>query len=303
MQNYTAVLEFLDSHASEYYYIENHSFRSITTFGIGGIIPLCIFPKSTEGLVALLSFFNLCGYEYKVLGCASNILPPDEPYSKIVICTRQIKGAAFTGSVAIVKCGTTVNSLVNSMIRHGLCGIETLNGIPATVGGAVTMNASAFGTEISDCLDSILCYDADSNRIMTVKKKNLGFSYRKSALQVEHKTLLLAIFDFKRQDSELTKKAASEAVMKKTSTQPVSEKCAGSVFLRKEGYPSVSRLIDMSGLKGLCIGDAAVSEKHAGFIVNRGNATSCQVKTLIEILQKRILSQYGFTPECEIEFL
>lgn len=278
---------------------------TLTTFKIGGVVDLVAVPKSTDELIACADLANRHGVKYIVVGRGSNILFPDNGYRGLVIRTDGLRSIEFEcaadGSFLVrADCGVPLTSLALECAKKSLTGLEFAYGIPGALGGAIYMNAGAYGGEMSNIVAETLCYDAKEQRIVLLRGCEHKFEYRKSVFSVESQLICLT------STLRLTAGEPEEifSIMNANKTarkekQPLEYPSAGSIFKRHPGY-FIGKIIDEMGLKGFAIGGAQVSEKHAGFIVNTGNATANDVKALIGFLSNKIHEHYGFYPECEI---
>jgi len=277
---------------------ENYPLKSLTTFGIGGNARFFVAVNSKDKLQRLISALKFIEQKYFIIGNGSNILAHDDGYNGVVIklgFDEIIDNACFIYADAGVKIG----KLCNFAYERGLSGLEFAYGIPATVGGAVYMNAGAFGGAISDV---VVMVDAlVDSEIKTIEAKNLKFDYRKSVFQKKDWIVLGAYFYLKPCDKNQIRDRMTTNLEKRRTTQPQA-KSAGSVFKRDKNL-IVSRAIDELGLKGTRIGDAEISTKHAGFIINTGSATSRDVTRLISLIRKQIKSAHNVTLKTEIQIL
>ncbi len=230
---------------------------------------------------------------------ASNIIFTDRGFDGAIITTKHIKGISHKGKILTAKCGEMLRPVTNYCIKNNLSGFENLSGIPATIGGAIYMNAGAYGSEIKDIIASVKVLDKDGN-CYTINKKDMNLSYRHSNFMNDELIILEATFILNDGDiNELNDivKANDRLRMEK---QPVSEKSVGSTFKRpkEEGF-FASKLVDDAGLKGFSVGDAEVSTKHAGFIINKGNATFDELNQLIMKVQEIVYEKNNIKLELE----
>lgn len=270
-----------------------------TTFRIGGPADYYLEPKDRDDLLKLIKYLKEINYPYIIIGNGSNILISDDG----------IRGAAINLEFGFTKievmknkvfaeAGIRLSKLVDVCIEHSLVGIENLAGIPGTLGGAVLMNAGAYGGEISDYIKEVEVLDG--TEIKFLKKEECGFSYRKSNL--EGKIILSAEFELPFGDKTKAKERRKELLLKRNQSQPVELPNAGSIFKNPPG-DYAARLIEQAGLKGLTIGGAKVSEKHANFIVNFNNASANDVLELMKIIQQTVFQKFGIMLEPEIKMI
>lgn len=291
--------DFLKKHDVEY--IESFDMSRISYIGIGGIASLAVKPNDTDELVEIISFLNKNGIAYKVAGEMSNILPSDECYDGALVLTRKINKYNVAENVLTVDCGAKLSKILREISELDLGGMEELYGIPGSVGGMVYGNAGAYGKSMSDFLISASVYFPQEKKIIFMTNEEMKFSYRNSAIKNTEGVLLSARFSLIELPKDEIKKKLRDIIDMRKSTQPYGEKSLGSIFMRCPQIPT-SLMIDRLGLKGLRVGGAEISKKHAGFIVNVGNATSNDVKTLISVIKEKIHTSYGIIPKEEIEF-
>ncbi len=271
-----------------------------TSFRIGGAAEIMVFPRSSEELSAVLKAAKVCGVKPWIMGAGTNILAPDEGIRGLVICLKE----TFMGlsliqpNVVEAMAGMTLAQTAMFAARNNLSGMECLHGIPGTVGGGVYMNAGAYGGEIKDVAVRTEFMDL-SGETKWFEGEMQGFGYRKSAFQALEGVIVRTQFALKEGvESEIRAKIC-ELNEKRRASQPLDKPSAGSTFKRPEGYYA-GTLIDQAGLKGLTVGGAQVSEKHAGFVVNTGNATAADVLSLIAQVQERVLAHSGVRLEPEV---
>jgi len=274
---------------------QNVSLKKYNTFRIGGTAKFFAEPKSIAEIRALLMFCEKGNEKFFILGNGSNVLFDDSGYEGLVIKI----GKSFTA-------GKSLHDVIQTAADNGLGGIEKLDGIPGTVGGAIFMNAGAHGQQISDCIksvSSVTTYGA----IVTRTNEECKFSYRNSVFKMQDEIIISAEFDFFPMPKEVIKKNRKEVLAWRKEKQPLKYPNAGSVFKNPTGNLtltdsrlSAGYLIDSCGLKGCRVGGAQVSELHANFIVNRGNATAGDVKALMEKIVQEVKKKHGIVLEPEI---
>lgn len=286
-----------------------------TGFRAGGYARLALFPQTVDALVDTL---GICD-KYKkcvptvILGGGSNTLFCDGEFDGIVIITTQLKEYVFSDDGAqvtvLADCGVPISVLSKKAsdytIREGiaLSGLEFAYGIPGTVGGAVAMNAGAYGGEMKDVVISSVCYDRSSGEIVTLDAAEHNFAYRKSAFS-ENKNLVVlqTKLCLTYSDQAQIKAKMQENLKSRKDKQPLEYPSCGSTFLRPEGR-FVGKMTEDSGLKGYSVGGAQLSEKHGGFVINRGNATANDILAVIEHIKEVILKNYDVRLECEIKII
>lgn len=285
----------------------NEPMSRYTTFRVGGPVALMAFPKGEEVHRVVETAF-LCNVRPFFLGNGSNLLVSDAGYDGFVIklSGRYTEGEVYANEL-MVGGAMLLSQVANLALQHGLTGLEWAAGIPGTVGGAVTMNAGAYGGEMSQALHQVhvLGYDG---RFEVVSNKECEFSYRHSAFSHGQRLILEGVFLLEPGDPAAIKARMAELAEKRRTKQPLEYPSAGSTFKRPAPLPDgtpvyAAALIDRCGCKGLTVGGAQVSEKHAGFIINKGGATCADILALIEEVKKRVFDQTGILLELEVKTL
>ena len=238
---------------------------------------------------------------YKVVGNATNILFPDTDFTDVLILTKNINEYRVEQDFLHASCGTNLSAAIREISRAGFGGLDELFGIPGSVGGMIFGNAGAYGKSMSDVIASARVYAPFRDEIKTVSAEQMKFSYRSSILKHSGEIALSAALRLSSETEERIRSALTAVLEKRHAAQPVG-RSLGSIFKRRDGTP-VSAIIDKLGMKGMRVGGAEISKKHAGFIVNVGGATARDVRELISIIKDRIRHEYGFVPEEEIEIL
>jgi len=268
-----------------------------TSFRLGGSADIMVLPKSQEEILSVLQLFDR--EEIFVMGRGTNLLVTSKGIRGVVMkIADNFSGIEYDGVKAIVKSGTSLSSLVRQSSERCLGGIEFLGGIPGALGGAVTMNAGAYGGEICDFIEEVVL--GCSAGIVTLSADEMDFSYRSSIISRMPFVVLEAKLRLENCDAEESRCKVSELNTKRREKQPLEYPSAGSAFKRPEGGYA-GELIEKAGLKGLSIGGAQVSEKHAGFIINKGGATPEEILDLITEVQKRVRAHSGILLEPEIK--
>ncbi len=275
-----------------------------TSFRIGGPAKRMAFPRDAGELGMLVSLGQDCGARPLVIGNGTNLLVSDEGLDRLVIETSGVnllKRGPKPGMVT-AGCGVSLARLADFACKERLSGLEFAHGIPGTVGGAVCMNAGAYGGEMKQVLQSAsVLFSGFELRFLEVESLKLG--YRRSLLtECPDTVVVTADFLLTPGDPEKIRETMQELMQRRKTTQPLDLPSAGSTFKRPEGH-FAGTLIDQCGLKGLTAGGAQVSEKHAGFIVNRGGATCADVQELIRLVQERVFAQTGVRLEPEVRFV
>ena len=274
-----------------------------STFRIGGAADIALSPKSADELCQTLAFLRANEIPTLVIGKGSNILFADEGYRGAVVFTEKCRQIKIADDTVFADAGIPLATLANAARDEELTGLEFAFGIPGTLGGAIYMNAGAYGGSMSDVCISSEYYDLKTGAIKGLFEDAQGFDYRKSIYQSHPEWVILgATLKLKKGNRKNISETMRAYLDKRRATQPLDLPNAGSIFKRPDGY-FAGKLIEDCGLKGLTVGGAQVSEKHAGFIVNIGGATCEDVKRLIEQIQTTVLQQTGVELECEIRFL
>ena len=293
-------------------YRENEPLAAHCTFKIGGPADVFARPETEEQLCRTIALCRECGVKYYLLGNGSNILFEDAGYRGVVIDTTALKmgigilenvchpGAA-PGEVydaVAAGAGLKLSALCAAALENGLTGLEFAYGIPGTVGGAVYMNAGAYGGEMKDVLDKVT-YLTQDGQIVTEEAAKLDLAYRHSIFEENGGCILSAQFHLKRGDPEAIRARMNELMAKRVEKQPLDKPSAGSTFKRPAGAFAAA-LIDQCGLRGYRHGGAAVSEKHCGFVVNMGGATCADVLALCDEVRAIVKEKTGYELEKEI---
>ena len=280
-------------------YSTNEVLAPHSTFGIGGQCDFFVKPITEGALISLLSFLKKHRIPYFIMGNGSNLLFDDDGFRGCIISTKELKEMHLEQNEIEVACGYSLIALSSFAQKNGLSGLEFACSIPATVGGAIYMNAGAYGGQMQDVITTVRYLNENGN-IATAYDH--GFSYRHSIYQAKELTVLSCKIRLKSDASDQILARMLENKEKRKTTQPIAEKSAGSVFRREEGIIP-AKLIDEAGLKGFSIGGASVSTKHAGFIINHNNATSKDVLTLIDQIKTIVWERYGVKLVSEIRYL
>lgn len=278
---------------------EGEPLSAYTTFRIGGPAELILFPQDEETLQKLLVFCKGTDTLPFLLGKGSNLLIADSGLEGVTICTERMqKHELLSPDEVFCEAGLSLSKLCLFAQANGLSGLEFAYGIPGSVGGAVFMNAGAYGGEMCDVLSTVTSVDMDGRlHVHTVDDLQLG--YRTSVFHENGETILSAVVRLTPGDADEIRAKMDDILQRRKDKQPLNLPSAGSAFKRPEGYYA-GALIEQCGLKGYSIGGAQVSEKHAGFIVNRGGASASDVLRLIEYIQQTVLRETGVSLEPEI---
>ena len=279
----------------------NESLKKHTTYGIGGPADLMIFPKSKQDLIKVIEIINENKIQLTILGSGSNVLVSDNGIRGAVISLKNsLKKIEVDNNILYAECGTMLGKIVKHAVKNNLIGLENLNGVPGTLGGALIMNAGAWGGEISENLIHVEVINSKSE-IQKIQKKDLNFSYRQSSFNKDD-ILLSAKFNLKKADKNIIKENFIEAQSGRKKSQPLNKRSAGSLFKNPKNN-SAGKLLDEAGLKGFSIGDAKISEKHANFFINDGDATSKDMIMLIKKAHKEVKDKFNVNLSLEVKLM
>ena len=281
----------------------NEPMKLHTTFRIGGSADFFVKPESEDEIKALIECAGKYNTAYYILGGGSNLLVNDEGYRGLIIQLGDEFGGIemYDETTVIAKAGARLSKVGNFAASKGPAGFEFASGIPGTVGGAVVMNAGAYGGEIKNIIVSASVLTSD-NRIQMLSVDELELGYRTSIIQRKGWTVLSAKFKLEHGDEERIREYIKELAIRRREKQPLEYPSAGSTFKRPEGY-FAGKLIEDAGLKGFSIGGARVSDKHAGFVINTGGATASDVIRLTDEIKKKIMEIYGIKLELEVKVI
>ncbi len=274
-----------------------------TSFKIGGNADIFVLPNSAEKCATAMSLCKHCNVPYTIIGKGSNLLVSDDGYRGAIICiTSSMSEIRLIGEDKIFcEAGASLASVCRFALENSLTGIEFAHGIPGNIGGAIAMNAGAYGGEMKD----IVCeceYADDLGELHKIADNQLDFSYRHSFFTGKPYCIVNTVLQLKKGDKEQIRSTMDELLLRRKEKQPLEYPSAGSTFKRPEGS-FASLLVDQCALKGFSIGDAQVSEKHAGFVINKGHATCNDVLALIEHIKKVVFEKTGFVLEPEIKLI
>lgn len=284
-------------------YEENADGKKLCSFRVGGEIRVAVRPRNAEQIRDVYGFLKKHQIKNALLGKGSNIIVDDRGYDGVVVLLNEMSNVEIKENVIDVGAGASMQALAVAAQKSGLSGLEFAHGIPGSVGGGIYMNAGAYGGEICLALESCTCFDKASGETVVLSNEECGFSYRRSVFQ-ENKNLVIlgGRFSLSKGDPSAIKARMEELKASRLSKQPLEYPSAGSTFKRPEGL-FAGKLIEDAGLKGYTIGGAQVSEKHAGFIINRGTASATDVKKLIEYVMLEVYAKFGVRLEREVEYL
>lgn len=273
-----------------------------TTFRIGGEADYFVMPRTKEEVKQTVAVCREEQAPYSIVGNGSNLLVSDAGYRGVVIqIFKEMSRAEAEGTRIRAQAGASLAKIAGIALEAGLCGFEFAAGIPGTLGGACVMNAGAYGGEMKDVLVNVTVLD-EEGRIITIDKENLELGYRTSVIAKKGYVVLEAELELQEGNREEIRALMDELKDKRTSKQPLEYPSAGSTFKRPEGY-FAGKLIQDAGLRGFRVGDAMVSEKHCGFVINAGEASAAEVDSLMKQVSERVQAQFGVTLEPEVKRL
>ncbi len=282
--------------------IENEALKNYTTYKVGGLPIAIVYPFDLGGLIKLLKFLKSKNIKYKILGNGSNVIFNDAPYNGVIIKLDNFNNLRIINNKIIVGAGYMLNKLAIRVSRLGLSGLEFAAGIPGTIGGAIFMNAGAYKTDMGYIVSSVKVLTPNLE-LKTMTNKELEFHYRTSFLQKHPGYIVIeATLTLVKGNQDEIMELINERKSRRLETQPLEYPSAGSVFRNPEG-DFAGRLIEEIGYKGKNIGGAKVSEKHANFIINTGNASGEDIKKLINEIKSRVKEKYNIELKVEQEFV
>jgi len=282
---------------------ENEPLSAHTSFRIGGPARWLAEPENAEQLICLLRALRADGIRYFIKGNGSNLLVSDAGYDGVVIeLGSRFAEVKVEGNLLTAQAGALLSKVANAALDHGLTGLEFAHGIPGSVGGGVFMNAGAYGGELKDVVSSVTYLDEEL-QVCTVSGADAGFVYRGSIFK-QHRgwVILSAEIELKPGDNEGIRETMRDLAARRRDKQPLEYPSAGSTFKRPEGF-FAAKLIEDCGLKGLQVGGAQVSEKHSGFVINKGGATCADVLALCAEVYDTVMARFGVALEREVELL
>lgn len=280
---------------------QNEDMGKHTTFKAGGKAKYFVTPDSIEMIKELILYLR-DNIPYYIMGNGSNLLVRDEGYDGVIIMLGQ-KFAEYTINDDMIKCksGAFVSKIAYEACEHGLTGLEFAAGIPGMIGGAVAMNAGAYGSEFKDIIENVTIMNKNG-RIITLSNKSLRFEYRNSIILDKQHIVLAASIRLKKGDKEEIRKKMEKFIAARKEKQPLEYPSAGSTFKRPAGHYA-GKLIMEAGLGGYGVGDACVSEKHCGFVINKGNAKATDIIRVIDDVKKVVKGKYGIELEPEVKII
>ena len=274
---------------------------SYVNFKVGGPADILLIPKSKEQVIKSVEVCKENRIPFYLIGNGSNILVRDGGFRGVVISLKEVNTIIVDGDKIEAECGAMLKAVSDKAMENSLTGFEFACGIPGTIGGAVFMNAGAYDGEIAHVIESAEIIDEECN-IVRLSNKDLDFGYRSSIVMKKGYTVLSAVFKLEKGQVKTIKELVDDLTNKRESKQPLEYPSAGSTFKRPTGY-FAGKLIQDAGLKGYSIGGAAVSEKHSGFVINKGNATAKDITDLIKYIQDEVKRQFGVELHPEVRII
>ena len=280
-------------------YIEEPMKKHIT-FRVGGPADYFVMPKSVEEIKAVVALCREENIPYYILGNGSNLLVGDKGFRGVVIqIYREMSAIEVDGEMIRVQAGALLSRVGSAALEAELQGFEFASGIPGTMGGAVVMNAGAYGGEIKDVIVDATVLTPEG-KVLVLKKEDLELGYRTSVIAKKDYIVLEANLQLKKGNKEEIRARMDELKVQRVTKQPLEYPSAGSTFKRPEGY-FAGKLIQDAGLRGFQVGGAQVSEKHCGFVINKGNATAADVAELINQVSEKVMEEFGVRLEPEVK--
>lgn len=283
--------------------LENESMAKHISFRVGGCADYYVNCTDRKELSSLLSFLTEEGVPHMLIGNGSNLLFRDSGYRGVIIRLEgEFQDCEVQGDTVIAGSGKLLSSVSSLAARSGLAGMEFASGIPGSIGGAIYMNAGAYGGEMKDIVTRVWLMSPDGKEETVRTGTEMEFAYRNSCLQRTGEIVTKVELKLQPEDAEAIQARIAELTEKRVQKQPVNFPSAGSTFKRPaEGYAAA--LIQESGLKGVSVGGAEVSEKHSGFIINKGGATATDVLQLMELVEKKVYEDSGIHLEPEVRII
>lgn len=280
----------------------NEPMSAHTTFRVGGPASFYASPRTAAEIVSLVKYCRTSQLPYYILGNGSNLLVSDQGYDGVIIqLSQNLNAVSIEGQTITAQAGALLSRIASEALKCSLTGLEFAAGIPGTLGGAVVMNAGAYGGQMKDVLVCATLMDQTGN-VRTLSVDELALGYRTSIIANQNDVVLEAVLQLREGNAQEIKAQMDMLAAQRRDKQPLEYGSAGSTFKRPEGY-FAGKLIQDAGLRGYRIGDAQVSEKHCGFIINRGHATAAEIYQLIREVQRIVLERHSVALEPEVKLL
>ena len=285
---------------SDFIFEESYPLSKLTSFRTGGNAAVLFF-ESSAAVEVIFPAISAAKFPYFILGNGTNVIAKDEGFDGVILSFIHLKEITVSENKITAQSGALVTALASTAQKAGLSGMETLYGIPGSVGGAVFMNAGAYGGECKDTLVSVT-YVTTRGEVVTKPKEELQMAYRSSIFEETGDAIVSATFSLQKKDPAAIRQSMEDYMSRRVAKQPLEYPSAGSTFKRCEGR-FTAQMIDEAGLKGCRIGGAMVSEKHAGFIINYDKAKSADIFALIDHVKNVILEKEGVSIQCEVRVI
>ncbi len=293
----------IDCPAQELTLLENEPMKNHTSFRIGGAADMFALPRTERAVDSVVRAAKAAGLPMTVLGNGSNVLAPDDGIRGVVLCLSDFSGVWTQESCIIAQSGALLSVLSRTALEHSLTGLEFAGGIPGSLGGALFMNAGAYDGQMANVVVSSRYYDRSTGLTGILTGPEHAFGYRTSIFKAHPEWIALsACLQLRDGDAQAIHEKMEDFAQRRREKQPLNFPSAGSTFKRPTGY-FAGKLIQDAGLMGYAVGGAQVSEKHAGFVINRGDATCADVRAVIEHVQREVLRQFGVKLEPEVRML
>lgn len=282
---------------------ENPDMSKYTSFRAGGRAAALVIADCESQLSAILQCLNENKTPHIILGNGSNTLFADEGYDGVVIkLGRDFEKITFDGTKVTCGCSLLLSAMAKGMMERELTGFEFASGIPGSFGGALFMNAGAYGGEMKDVVVSVKAMSSDGTEIKTFSGEEMGFGYRHSVLQDNNYIALEGVVQLEKGEKEAIRETMADLTHRRNTKQPMDYPSAGSTFKRPEGY-FAGKLIEDSGMKGISVGGAQVSTLHSGFVINKGGATATDIVQLIKLIQNTVYDKFGVRLQPEVRII
>lgn len=280
----------------------NEPMKNHTSFKAGGPARILVIPETVEEIKRITESAKSVNFPYMIIGNGSNLLVKDEGIDALVIkLSSSFSDISVSGDTITANSGAALSRIASTALLNSLTGFENLSGIPGTLGGAIYMNAGAYGSEMKDVLTEVT-YLNDNKEIITTTADTLSLSYRHSMFKDNNYVILSASIKLEKGNFNEIKALMDETAKKRRDKQPLEYPSAGSTFKRPEGH-FAGKLIEDAGLRGFSYNGARVSEKHCGFIVSDGTATASDILTLMDMVRKKVYEKFGVMLEPEVKII
>ena len=280
----------------------NESLKDHTTYKVGGTCKYFITPKDLEELINLIKYLRKNNMKYMILGNGSNTIFSSKEYDGVIINLSNLNSMEIIENKIYVEAGYQLIKLSMDALNNGLSGLEFAAGIPGNIGGAIFMNAGAYKSDMSNLVETVTFLD-ENLELKTLPKEELDFTYRKSLFQKNNYIIISTVLKLTPGDKDEIKALMDKRKQRRIDSQPLEYPSAGSVFRNPSEDIFAGKLIEDLGLKGYTIGGAQISEKHANFIINIGNATGEDIKALIDLVKSKVKEEYNIDLHAEQRFI